>query len=341
MRSADNAQKFYYPAYLNLSPPQVQLRYRTRQKSAPVTAKRLWRTQNQRMFKLHSFYIPMAYLQIRTVTAGLTRPSFPPVRACLFDMDGLILDTEDKYSECVNVVLSRYSKPPMPWSIKAKLQGRPAPESVRLFSAWAQLPISTEEYQAQIAVLQRELFPKSQPLPGVETLFSKLRGARTTNSDRVSYALATSSHGKNFKLKSAHLGPLFTIFDEDKRVLGDDPRIPKGRGKPAPDIYLLALKTINDGLEEGEQKISPEECLVFEDSVPGVEAGRRAGMRVIWVPHPGLYEEFKDRIEEVLAGRTGEMGDVDLHQLGEVGDGWGEYLKSLETFNYDKYGIVV
>jgi pseudouridine-5'-monophosphatase len=31
---------------------------------------------------------------------------------------------------------------------------------------------------------------------------------------------------------------------------------------------------------------------------------------------------------------------VDLHQLGEVDDGWGEYLKSLENFDYEKYGIV-
>ena len=255
-------------------------------------------------------------------------------------MDGLILDTEDKYTEGVNTILARYSKPQMPWSVKAKLQGRPAPTASAIFHAWANLPISREEYQAQLSVIQRELFPKSKPLPGVEKLFKNLEAARTTTGEKVNNALATSSHEGNFKLKSAHLQDLFTLFEKHRQVLGDDPRIPVGRGKPAPDIYLLALKTVNDSREEGEREIRPDECLVFEDSVPGVEAGRRAGMRVVWVPHPGLYEEYKDRKEEVLAGRTGEMGEVDLHQLGQVGDGWAEYLKSLEDFDYEKYGIV-
>lgn len=123
--------------------------------------------------------------------------------------------------------------------------------------------------------------------------------------------------------------------------MGDDTRIPVGRGKPAPDIYLLALETINSSLGDGESPVSPEECLVFEDSVPGIESGRRAGMRVIWCPHPELRTEYDGREKHVLAGRTGEGGDVDLHQLGELDDGWGEYLETLEKFPYEKYGIIV
>lgn len=254
-------------------------------------------------------------------------------------MDGLILDTEDKYTQCTNTILARYNKPSLPWSVKAKLQGRPGPAASAIFHAWAQLPISYEEYISELVVLQKELFPQSQPLPGVVELLKRLAAAKTTTGDIVHIGLATSSHEGNFKLKTAHQEDLFSIFQQHRRVLGDDARIPKGRGKPAPEIYLLALKTINDSLQEGEKEILPEECLVFEDSVPGVEAGRRAGMRVVWVPHPELYVEYKDRVDEVLAGSTGEAGDVDLHQVGEVGDGLGEYLKSLEDFDYERYGI--
>jgi pseudouridine-5'-monophosphatase len=255
-------------------------------------------------------------------------------------MDGLLLDTEDRYTACVNAVLTQYNKSRLPWSVKAKLQGRPAPAATAIFHAWAQLPITPEEYHEQLAVHQRELFPKSVPLPGVPELLKQLYSTRTTRGERVNLALATSSHEVNFKLKSAHLEDLFSVFEQRRRVLGDDERIPKDRGKPLPDIYLLALKTINESLAEGEREVLPEECLVFEDSVPGVEAGRRAGMRVVWVPHPELYTMYQDQVPEVLAGRTGEGGDVDLHQLGEVGDGWAEYLKSLEGFDYEKYGIV-
>lgn len=52
----------------------------------------------------------------------------PRVRACLFDMDGLLIDSEDKYSLITNEVLQMYGKPSLPWSIKAQLQGRPQPE---------------------------------------------------------------------------------------------------------------------------------------------------------------------------------------------------------------------
>lgn len=54
--------------------------------------------------------------------------SFPKVRACLFDMDGLLIDSEDIYTFCNNVILQQYGRPCLPWNVKAQLQGRPGPE---------------------------------------------------------------------------------------------------------------------------------------------------------------------------------------------------------------------
>ncbi|BCS04263.1 haloacid dehalogenase superfamily protein [Aspergillus luchuensis] len=283
--------------------------------------------------------------------------NLPRVRACLFDMDGLLIDSEDKYTDITNAILQEYGKPLLPWSIKAQLQGRPQPDASRIFHQWAQLPISPEEYAAKQSALQEKFFPQSQPLPGVRELLAKLVSTQTTDQP-VHLALATSSHSRNFKLKASHLGELFSAFPKSQQVLGDDPRIGKGRGKPLPDIYLLALETINSSLrEKGETEIKPEECLVFEDAVPGVEAGRRAGMRVVWVPHPGLLESYKGREEEVLAGLTGEHKEEEKTEPereadelvagrlksagkpGEIGDGWGELLPSLENFPYERYGI--
>lgn len=173
-------------------------------------------------------------------------------------------------------------------------------------------------------------------------------------------ALATSSNSKNFKLKTNHLTELFSAFPHAHRVLGDDPRIEKGRGKPLPDIYLLALETINEDLRsKGKTEIKPEECLVFEDAVPGVEAGRRAGMQVVWCPHPGLLEAYKGREEEVLAGLTGSHKEEEktapekeaeelqawrvqgAGKTGDLGDGLGQLLTSLEDFPFSRYGISV
>jgi len=200
-------------------------------------------------------------------------------------------------------------------------------------------------------VLQRKYFPGTKPLPGVELLLQNLA---STADPKIHIALATSSHKNNFVLKTTHLSEMFSIFAEENRVMGDDTRIQPGRGKPAPDIYLLALKTINDSLSKrGHQEIKPEECLVFEDSVPGVEAGRRAGMQVVWCPHPELLIEYKGREKEVLAGLTGEhnetttkpevdmTGPTVVRAPGKLDDDWAILVKTLENFPYERYGINV
>ncbi|RDA92178.1 hypothetical protein CP533_5620 [Ophiocordyceps camponoti-saundersi (nom. inval.)] len=250
-------------------------------------------------------------------------------------MDGLLLDTEDLYTLCTNLVLEKYGRPPMPWDIKAMLQGRPGPVVAGIFQDWAKLPISQEQYLAELSALQREHFPTTKPLPGVVDLISRL----VRSSAQI--ALATSSHTGNYKLKTNHLASLFDLFPPSRRVLGDDARLDPSRGKPLPDIFQLALQTINASLPKGEAPVRPEECLVFEDSVAGVEAGRRAGMRVIWCPHPQLKEVYAGQEESVLAGRTGQAGDhIEPHQLGRPGDGWAEEVTSLEAFPLARYGII-
>lgn len=280
-------------------------------------------------------------------------------------MDGLLIDSEDKYTDVTNAILREFGRPDIPWHIKAQLQGRPGPSAGKIFRAWAQLPLTNVEFMERQVKLQKEAFQHCKPLAGVEMLLHRLSKAHTiaprearspssgSGSKRVHLAVATSSHRNNFDLKTKPMQELFSVFEEKQIVVGDDPRIGKGRGKPLPDIYLLALKTINEAIDaegEGERRIKPEECLVFEDSVPGIEAGRRAGMRVVWVPHPGLLDIYQDRDKEVLAGLTGEHKEEDLPdgpspvanhagQVGEVDDGWGERLETLENFDYIKYGI--
>lgn len=169
-------------------------------------------------------------------------------------------------------------------------------------------------------------------------------------------ALATSSIRRNFDIKIDSMKDLFSAFAEDRIVTGDDDRVPKGRGKPLPDIYLVALQTINEHIRKErpeESEIHPSECVVFEDSVTGVEAGRRAGMRAVWCPHPGLLNEYIGREKEVLAGRTGEHKEEEIERhgtstiqgspghVGEIDDGWAELLETLEDFQGEKYEIEI
>ena len=153
------------------------------------------------------------------------------------------------------------------------------------------------------------------------------------------------------------------------------------KGKPAGDIFLLAMERINIGLTNGtahtgdnisnkeEPRLQANECLVFEDSIAGVAAGRAAGMRVCWVPHAGLREVCKGIEKEVLAGKMDEVeerllaleaerasmgppeaggmeneGSANANDIGDGGrielvDGWAEMIGSLELFDYERYGI--
>ncbi|KAF3905092.1 hypothetical protein AA313_de0210160 [Arthrobotrys entomopaga] len=318
----------------------------------------------------------MGYIKMLIISHILSF-EFPPIRACIFDMDGLLIDSEDIYTRVTDEILARYNKGRLPWSIKAQLQGRPTQQLINddngggmqaydLFQSWANLPLSQEAYLSEVRLLQEAYFPTSQPLPGVLSLLQTL----TASPSKPYIALATSSNSFSYNLKTRHLQEtLFSYFKEEMIIKGDDPRIKTGRGKPAPDIYLLALDRINarreaemaeNGVSKDQilaTKILPRECLVFEDSVPGVEAGRRAGMRCVWVPHEGLREQYQGKEGEVLAGLTGEgkyldeelekdhvnVGErTDVKEgvvLRKVDDGWGERRGSLEGFDFDRYGI--
>ncbi|KAI2995332.1 hypothetical protein CBS147346_9960 [Aspergillus niger] len=273
-----------------------------------------------------------------------TATSFPAVRACIFDLDGLLIDTEDIITLSTNKLLDKYGRPAFTRSIRAQLMGIPKSTNGDVFHNWAKLPIPREQFARESTELMQAHFPNCKPLPGAERLLSNLSRARSTSSmAKIQMALASStkSHSYELKASSPETEQLLGFFQSDRKVLGDDPRLRQGRGKPAPDIFLIALQTLNSAADSSETPISPNECLVFEDSVIGVEAARRAGMRVVWVPHPDVAGEYQARQEDVLAGRTKLIDIGDDWQLGEIGDSWAECIKSLEHFDYEKYGIDV
>ncbi|RFU31494.1 hypothetical protein B7463_g4796, partial [Scytalidium lignicola] len=221
--------------------------------------------------------------------------------------------------------------------------GVPDSSNSNVFHNWAKLPISREQYARESSEQMRLNFPNCKPLPGAEKLLSNLSRARSASGNKIELALASSTKSHTYKLKISkpETKRLLSFFQPDRLVLGDDPQVRQGRGKPAPDIYLLALQSLNSTVESGGKPIMPNECLVFEDSVIGVEGGRRAGMRVVWVPHPDVAVEYQARQKDVLAGRMGVTEVGDDWQLGEIDDGWAESIPNLEHFNYEKYGINV
>jgi pseudouridine-5'-monophosphatase len=191
-----------------------------------------------------------------------------PVTHVIFDMDGVLLDTERFYTEVTQAIVGRWGKT-FDWSIKGNMIGRPARDSARYLVETLALPITPDEYLHEREAMLERLFPESRPMPGAPELTATL-AARG-----IPQALATSSGRRLFELKTTRHREWFREFAA--QILGDDPRI--ARGKPAPDIFLLAAAELG---------ADPRGCLVVEDAPAGVAAAHAAGMRVLAVPDPGM-----------------------------------------------------
>jgi pseudouridine-5'-monophosphatase len=207
-----------------------------------------------------------------------------PVTHVIFDLDGLLLDTERYYTEATQQIVGRFGKR-FDWSIKSNMMGRTAIEAARYLVRALDLPVAPEQYLKQREAILAELMPLAEPMPGAEEITRALHDAG------VSQAIATSSERWMFELKVQRHREWLGVFDAV--VVGDDSRL--RAGKPAPDIFLLAA---------GELGAEPASCVVVEDAPAGVQAAHAAGMQVVAVPYPGMEPERLAQAELLLDSLT-------------------------------------
>jgi pseudouridine-5'-monophosphatase len=215
----------------------------------------------------------------------------PPIRNVIFDMDGVLLDTEPIYTEVTNRITSRYGKI-FDWSVKADMLGRPAMDSAEYLIERMALPIQPEDYLAERTPLLEQMLAKAGSIAGAEAFTRELK------TRGIPIAVATSTDARLFAVKTGHHSEWFAIFDAI--VCGDDPRV--ARGKPAPDIFLAAAQSLG---------VPPESCVVVEDSPLGVAAAVAAGMKVIGFPDPRMDLRKFDAADFVVSSYD-ELRRLDL-----------------------------
>jgi pseudouridine-5'-monophosphatase len=203
-------------------------------------------------------------------------------RCAIFDLDGVLLDTESLYTEAIAQVAARFGKV-YDWSIKRDCIGRGTTDAARIIVEALGLPLSTEELVRERDLLLAPRVACASAMHGAEA-FSRTLAARG-----VPLAIATSTEAALFGIKTAAHRDWLAIFSAT--VCGDDPRV--RRSKPAPDIFLAAARDLG---------AAPDECLVFEDSPFGVEAAVAAGMLVIAMPDAAMDLARYQGADAVVAG---------------------------------------
>lgn len=180
----------------------------------------------------------------------------------IFDMDGLLLDTERLYQESWVEMAKRFGQKPDP-AFPTAVSGTSG-EGMRAVIRKHYPAVDPDAFQAGCLARVDEILDKQGPpvKPGARELLEYL------SARGVKIAVASSSKHQRIlsNLRAVELDQFF-----DAVVSGQEVE----RGKPEPDIFLLAAKKIGR---------APEDCYVFEDSVNGVRAGMAAGCTTVMVP---------------------------------------------------------
>jgi len=190
--------------------------------------------------------------------------------AVIFDMDGVIVDSNPYHKISLRQFCEKYGFHLSDEELISKIYGRTNKEWItNLFGT-----LTSEEllhYEEEKEGLFRELFKNDiRALAGLPTFLEKLK------SGKVPVAIGTSAPRSNvdFVLMHTGLGEYFSVILDESDVI---------HGKPNPEIYLKVAKRL--GFEPGQ-------CVVFEDSLSGVESARKAGSKVVGVATTHSFDEL-------------------------------------------------
>jgi HAD superfamily hydrolase (TIGR01509 family) len=189
--------------------------------------------------------------------------ALPRFRAAIFDMDGLLIDSERVVRDAW-LQATREFGVPLDEARYLELIGRNEADSRRLLEQWLAPACSyTQARQRAGALVDAALGAVGYEVKaGVTSLLQALRERG------VPCVVASSTHREEveFRLRQSGLADYFGGFNGGDEVV---------RGKPHPDLFLLAAKRLGH---------APEHCIVFEDSEHGARGAMAAGMSVVIVP---------------------------------------------------------
>lgn len=184
------------------------------------------------------------------------------IKAVIFDKDGVIVDTEKAHLDAWNTTLKNYGIVVTPELYQKLFAGRKAEQIVekllgQRLNKDQQSQVLEKKVKALIRIFEKDI----KIVPGVIEFIQKIKNRQ------IPLALATGSRTEttNFILNKIGLKNYFDVIVTAQHIK---------LGKPDPEVFLLAAAKLH---------VFPGECVVFEDSLQGVESAKRAGMKVVLV----------------------------------------------------------
>jgi HAD superfamily hydrolase (TIGR01509 family) len=208
-----------------------------------------------------------------------------PIEAVVFDLDGVLIDSEHVWDEARQELAGERGGR---WTETASrdMMGMSSPEWSRYMHDAIGVPDPPEEISAEVVRRLERIYRRELPLfegavEAVERLAARwpLGLASSSNRELIDLVLELSGMERFFRA---------TVSSEEV-----------ARGKPAPDVYLEAVRRLG---------VSPDRCAAIEDSENGILSAKAAGMRVLAIPNP-LYppdDEALAAADEVL----GSLADL-------------------------------
>lgn len=179
----------------------------------------------------------------------------------IFDMDGVIVHSNPAHKKAIQVFCDKYNLNVSDTLLENKVYGRTNKEWIpEVFGDIS--PDKLKELADEKEQLFRDMFdPEENTVPGIHALLEQLQKLG------LPMAVATSAPVENadYILSRLSIASFFSAVLDSSHVTV---------GKPDPEIYIKASKALDK---------KPAQCIVFEDSIAGVQAGLEAGARVIGV----------------------------------------------------------
>ena len=193
------------------------------------------------------------------------------IKGFLFDLDGVIVDTAvfhfQAWRRCAQKLGGDFTE-----AQNEELKGVSRVDSLKKIIEWTGASVTADEFEALMVEKNEWYLELVQELSAADGLPGAVAFLNHAHAQGIKIALGSASKNAPMILDKMGLTPLFDAIIDGNNVIN---------GKPHPEVFLKGAAALG---------LNPEECVVFEDSIAGVQAAKTGGMSCVGIGTPETLE---------------------------------------------------